>query len=313
MSRRVLVTGGAGFIGSHLVRRLVEEGDDVRVLDDLSTGKRENLLEVADSVELVEGDLRDPSALGRAVAGCECVFHEAALPSVPRSIVDPITSHEVNATGTLLVLEAARQAGVRRLVYAASSSAYGETETLPKSEDLPTSPLSPYGVSKLAGELYARVYAVVHGMETVSLRYFNVFGPRQDPDSPYAAVIPLFIARLSNGERPKIYGDGEQSRDFTYVENVVEANLLASKAAGLGGVTVNVACGAQTTLNELAGLLGEILGGDATPEYSPPRPGDIRHSYADISTARRILGYRPRVDLRDGLRRTAEWFLAARK
>ncbi|MBI4615999.1 MAG: SDR family oxidoreductase [Planctomycetes bacterium] len=305
-----LVSGGAGFIGSHLVARLLEDGVRVRVLDNLSTGRRSNLDGLRGPLEFFEADLSRADVLSRALAGCDCVFHQAAIPSVPRSIEEPVASHEANGTGTLFVLEAARRAGVRRLVYAASSSAYGESEVLPKHEGLLPDPVSPYAVAKLAGEMYCKVYAVVHGMETVSLRYFNVFGPRQDPESPYSAAVPKFLARMCAGRPPVIYGDGEQSRDFTYVENVVEANLLAARAPQLAGQVVNIACGRRTTLNELVGWLGELLGRRFAPEYAPPRPGDIRHSHADIRRAAELLGYRPTVDVREGLARTVEWFLA---
>jgi UDP-glucose 4-epimerase len=303
-----LVTGGGGFIGSNIVRALLERGATVRVLDSFATGRRTNFEELADRVELVEADLRDDAAIQRAVRGVEVVFHQGALPSVARSVSDPLTSHEVNATGTLRLLIAAREAGVRRVVYASSSSVYGDTPVLPKSEDLPTAPLSPYAVSKLAGEQYCRVFARLHGLETVCLRYFNVFGPRQDPASPYAAVIPKFIAAMTRGEAPLIHGDGTQSRDFSYIANVVQANLLAAEAPGVGGEVFNVACGERFSLLDLVAALNRILGTRVEPRFGPPRPGDVKHSLADISRAERLLGYRPGVRFEDGLARTVAWF-----
>jgi UDP-glucose 4-epimerase len=306
--RTCLVTGGAGFIGSNIVRALLQRGDAVRVVDNLATGRAVNLQEVRDRVELISGDLRDRGALDDAVRGVEAIFHQGALPSVSRSIEDPKASHDVNATGTLNLLLAAREAGVRRLVYASSSSVYGDTPVLPKSEELPTNPLSPYAVSKLAGEQYCRVFARLSGLETVCLRYFNVFGPRQDPGSQYAAVVPKFIRAMSNGEAPLIDGDGTQSRDFTYVENVVEANLLASEVPGVSGEVFNVACGQRSNLLELVAALNQILGTSIEPRFGPPRPGDVKHSQADISRARRLLGFQPRILLADGLARATEWY-----
>ncbi len=308
---RYLVTGGAGFIGSHIVEALVGRGERVRVLDNLSTGKRENLAAWRAQIEFLEGDLADLATVRRACEGVEYILHQGALPSVPRSVEDPIGSNEANVCGTLNVLVAAREAGVRRVVYAASSSAYGDSPTLPKREDMPANPLSPYAVAKYVGELYCAVFHRLWGLETVSLRYFNVFGPRQDPTSQYAAVIPRFICALHAGEAPEIYGDGEQSRDFTYVANVVEANLRACEAPGAPGQVLNIACGRRVTLNELARLLGEIMGAEAAPRYSDARPGDIKHSLADISRAQEVLGYRVWVPLEEGLRRTAEWFAPA--
>ena len=306
---RYLITGGAGFIGSNLAHALVAQRESVRILDDFSSGRPKNLDGIQDRVEIVRGDLRDPMVVARAVEGIEIVFHQAALNSNPRSIKEPGPTNAVNVGGTVLLLEAARKAGVRRLVYASSSSVYGElSPVLPKTEELPLLPMAPYGVSKLAAELYCRVFAQVYGFETVSLRYFNVFGPRQHPDSEYAAVIPRFLRRMLAGQRPVIYGDGEQSRDFTPVTNVVAANLCAAAATqGIGGA-FNVACGQPSTLNQLAAWLNEELGTSLPPLYEPNRVGDIRHSYASIRQAESMLGYRPRVEVRDGLRETVAWF-----
>jgi nucleoside-diphosphate-sugar epimerase len=304
----VLVTGGGGFIGSHLVERLLSDGHDVRVLDNFATGKRENLLEWADEVELVEGDMRSYERVHTAVRGCELVLHQAALPSVPRSVQDPLTSSEVNITGTLNVLLAARDEGVRRVVFASSSSIYGANPELPKHEDLLPLPMSPYAVAKLAAEGYCRSFHEVFGIETVALRYFNVFGPRQDPMSQYAAVIPNFITALLAGEQPVVYGDGNQSRDFTYVGNVVEASLLAMTADGVAGKLFNVAAGQRTTLNQLLDHLGALIGRAPDARYEPARPGDVRHSQADIGRAQRELGYRSSISLEEGLRRTLAWY-----
>jgi len=305
---RVLVTGGGGFIGSHLVERLVGQGHDVRVLDNFATGRRENLLEVQHDVDLMEGDVQSYERVHNAVSGCECVLHQAALPSVPRSIQDPLTSNASNVIGTLNVLLAARDSGVRRVVFASSSSVYGANEALPKGESLLPAPISPYGVAKLAGEGYCRSFTAVYGLETVSLRYFNVFGPRQDPLSQYAAVIPNFISAALRGESPTIFGDGEQSRDFTYVDNVVEANLIAMAAAGTPGSVYNVACGARITLTELVDGLSDALGQPIVPRYEPPRPGDVRHSFADLTLGRQELGYEPSVGFEEGLRRTVQYW-----
>lgn len=303
-----LVTGGAGFIGSNLVRALLERGGNVRVLDNLATGRRTNLADIATEIELIEGDLRDPAVVERAVRGVDTVFHQGALPSVARSLTEPLASHEVNATATLSLLLAARDAGVRRFVYASSSSVYGNTPVLPKSEDLPTSPLSPYAVSKLAGEQYCRVFAQLYGLETVALRYFNVFGPRQDPTSQYAAVIPRFIHAMRRGEPPLIHGDGTQSRDFSYVANVVDANLRAATAPNVGGEVFNIACGERHSLLELVSALNRILGTRIEPRFGAPRPGDVKHSQADIARARRLLGYEPRVSFEEGLALTVAWY-----
>jgi UDP-glucose 4-epimerase len=310
MSVSCLVTGGAGFIGSSLVRALLARGDSVRVIDNFFSGKRENLADVAKHVELIEGDVRDEAALARALAGVELVFHEAAIPSVPRSLVDPIASHEANATGTLKLLREAKRAGVRRVVYAASSSAYGDTPTLPKIETMRPAPLSPYAVSKLTGELYCQVFAGAYGLETVCLRYFNVFGPHQDPASEYAAVIPRFVTAGLAGKRVSIFGDGTQSRDFCYIDNTVEANLSAGSApaAEASGRVFNVACGLATSLNDVARQIGEILGKPLAVDYAPPRVGDVKHSLADITAARTHLGYRAAISFSEGLSRTVRWY-----
>ena len=299
-----LVTGGAGFIGSHLVARLVERGDAVRVLDDFSSGKRANLEPVRHRLELIEGDLRDGATVRRAVAGIEVVFHQGAVPSVPRSVADPTTTFDANVTGTLNLLLAARDAGCRRVVFASSSSVYGDTPILPKTETMTPRPLSPYAVSKLTGEQLCAVFTGVYGLETVALRYFNVFGPRQDPTSAYAAVIPRFLQALGTGERPVVYGDGEQSRDFTYVDNVVEANLLAATAIGAAGRAFNVAGGEAIAINAMLATLSDLLGVETRARHEPPRPGDVRHSRADIAAARDTLGYEVRVPFAEGLRRT---------
>jgi UDP-glucose 4-epimerase len=306
-----LVTGGAGFIGSHLVEALLARGDKVRVLDNFATGKLDNLVAVADEVELISGDVRDEAAVARAVAGCEVVFHQAALASVPRSVEDPLGTHATCATGTLVVLHEARKAGVRRLVYAASSSAYGNQPQPQKREsDLP-SPLSPYAAAKLAGESYCAAFWHSYGFETVALRYFNVFGPRQDPSGPYAAVIPLFIKALLAAQQPTIFGDGLQTRDFTYVENVVAANLRAAQASAAAGQVFNVGNGAAISLLDLMAELNAVLGTAVEPIFQPARAGDVRDSLADISRSREVLGYEPGVSLAEGLRRTVEYYRAA--
>jgi nucleoside-diphosphate-sugar epimerase len=310
MSRSVLVTGGAGFIGSSLVRALVARGDRVRVIDNFSSGKRANLEETAAAVEVIAGDILDAEVLSRAVQGVEVVLHQAAIPSVPRSLAAPLPSHDANATGTLRVLEAARAAGVRRVVYAGSSSAYGDTAVLPKVETMTTSPLSPYAVSKLAGELYCQMYARTMGVETVVLRYFNVFGPRQDPTSQYAAVIPRFVTAALEGRSPLVFGDGSQSRDFCFIDNVVDANLRAAEApaALASGGVFNVACGQATDLNTVLRLVGEFTSRPLTARHEPPRAGDVKHSLADIEAARTRLGYQPAVLFPEGLQRTVQWF-----
>jgi nucleoside-diphosphate-sugar epimerase len=307
---RTLVTGGGGFIGSHLAAQLLEHGYSVRVLDNFATGRRSNIDALGDDVELIEGDIQSYERVNKAVAGCEFVFHQAALPSVPRSVQDPLTSNASNVIGTLNVLLASRDHGVRRVVYASSSSVYGANAELPKREDGPAVPISPYATAKLAGEGYARSFHGVYGLETVALRYFNVFGPRQDPTSQYAAVIPNFITALMAGEPPVIFGDGEQSRDFTYVGNVVWANLLAMDAPDVAGKAYNVACGERMTLNRLVHELCDLLGSNVEPVYAAGRPADIKHSLADLSRARAELGYDPKVRLREGLERTIEEFRA---
>lgn len=307
--KSALVTGGAGFIGSHLVRRLVGMGTEVRVLDNLSTGRLGNLADVINDISFHEGDLRSPEAVTEAVRGAEVVFHEAALPSVPRSVRDPRTSLDCNVTGTLNVLIAARDTGVRRVVFASSSSVYGSNPTMPKVETLVPAPISPYAVGKLAGEGLCKSFSQVYDVETVALRYFNVFGPFQDPASQYSAVIPRFIGALLNGEAPHIHGDGEQSRDFTFIENVVQANLLAAFAGpdAVGGA-FNAACGYRTTLNELVEEIAKALGVEPKSVFGPEREGDVRHSLADISAAREILKFEPTVDLATGLAETVEHY-----
>lgn len=304
----VLITGGAGFIGSHLVRRLVGEGKRVRVLDDLSTGKRANLGDVGGDVELIEGTICDEATVARCVRGVDTIFHLAARSSVPRSVAEPAQSHAANATGTLNLLIAARDVGVGRLVYSSSSSAYGDTPTLPKTESMVPSPISPYAVSKLAAEYYCTCFAHCYGMQTVSLRYFNVFGPRQDPNNAYAAVIPAFVSRMVRGERPVIYGDGEQSRDFCYIDNVVEANLLGATVPTVSGEAVNIACGERTSLNQIVGYINEQLGTNLSAVHEPPRAGDVRHSLAALDRAAAVLGYRPKILFAEGLKRSIEWY-----
>ncbi len=314
MPTSTLVTGGAGFIGSAIARALLARGDKVRVLDNFFSGKRENLAEVARDVELIEGDVRDAAAVARACAGVEVVFHEAAIPSVPRSLADPLASNDANITGTLNLLHEAKRAGVRRVVYAASSSAYGDTPTLPKIETMTPAPLSPYAVSKLAGEHYCAVFAGAYGLETVSLRYFNVFGARQDPKSEYAAVIPRFVTAGLVGKGVTIFGDGTQSRDFCYIDNTVEANLAAASApaAGASGRVFNVACGAATSLNDVVKMIGEALGKSIPVTYAQARVGDVKHSLADIAAARSALGYKAAVSFQEGLRRSIAWYAERR-
>lgn len=303
-----LVTGGAGFIGSHLAAGLIAAGHQVRILDNLSTGNRDNLRDIADRIEFQTGDITDDAALAAAMRGVDCVFHCAALASVPRSVVEPLATHLACATGTLQVLNQARLCGVRRVVYSASSSAYGDQPTPRKKEsDLPL-PLSPYAAAKLAGELYATAAYRTYGLETVSLRYFNVFGPRQDPNGPYAAVIPKFISAIVNRERPTIFGDGKQTRDFTHVANVVAANMRAAEAPGVAGRVFNVGSGEALDLLTLLDKLGAILGAKIEPIFEPARVGDVRDSLADVSAAREVLGYTPQVGIDEGLRQTAAWF-----
>jgi nucleoside-diphosphate-sugar epimerase len=301
-----LVTGGAGFIGSHLAEELLRRGHRVRVADSLITGKRANL-DVIAAAEFLEGDLAEAAFAETACAGMDYVLHQAAIPSVPRSVDDPITCNRANITATLNVLVAARQAGVKRLVYAGSSSAYGDTPTLPKREDMPASPKSPYALQKLVGEQYCRMFTELYGFETVTIRYFNVFGPRQDPGSPYSGVISLFATALPAGKQPVIYGDGEQTRDFTYIANVVDGVLKACEAPKAAGEVINVATGLRISLNELLNTLNKIVGTNLAPVYRDTRAGDVRDSQADISKAKALLGYTPRVNLEDGLRLTLDW------
>jgi nucleoside-diphosphate-sugar epimerase len=307
---RFLVTGGAGFIGSHLVEALLARGESVRVLDDLATGTAKNLAtseeRSAERIDIMRGDIRDLDTVRAAVAGVEVVFHQAALASVPRSIADPLTSLLVNVVGTQHVLMAARDAGVRRVVYASSSSVYGNTDVLPKHEELPSRPMSPYALHKSTGEQLCVLFAQLYGLETVALRYFNVFGPRQDPASPYAAVIPRFLAALQKGRCPAIYGDGEQTRDFTFVANVVRANLLAAEAPAVVGQIINVGCGERISINRVLRYAAALLGVEARAEYLAPRVGDVRDSLADITLARELLGYEPTVSFEEGLALTVE-------
>ncbi len=307
---KVLVTGGAGFIGSHLTEALLRAGHQVRVLDNFSTGKRENLVfpEAYPLMEVMEGDIVDFVYCQKATEGMEYVFHQAALPSVQRSVEDPVGSNQANVEGTLNILMAAREAGVRRVIYAASSSAYGDSPTLPKKEEMMPNPLSPYALQKLVGEQYCRLFSQLYGLETISLRYFNIFGPKQDPNSVYSAVIPRFIDALVSGRPPVIFGDGEQSRDFTYIDNVVYANVLAMKVEKTEGEVVNVACGRRVSLNQLLKFLQDIVGTYISPIYEEPRKGDVRHSLADIGRAKALLNYTPVVGIEEGLRRTVEHF-----
>ena len=305
-----LVTGGAGFIGSNLVRALLDAGHAVRVLDNFETGKRENLAQINDRIDLIEGDIRNPTTCQSACADIEVVLNQAALGSVPRSIKDPITSNAVNIDGTLNMLWAAHQAKARRFVFAASSAAYGESPTLPKQEDMIPAPISPYGVAKLTCEHYCRVFYKAYGLETFSLRYFNVFGPHQDPTSQYAAVIPLFVSALLRKQPPVVFGDGEQTRDFTYIDNVVQANMLAADAKNAKGQVINIACQDQISLNRILDILRELLEVDTPANYTEPRAGDIKHSLADITRAREIFGFEPRVDFEQGLRLAIDWYKA---
>ena len=305
-----LVTGGAGFIGSHLAEELLLRGHRVRVVDSLVTGHRENL---PPSAEFIEGDLADPAVADLAVDGMDYVLHQAAIPSVPRSVKDPATSNRANITATLNVLVASQRAGVKRVVYAASSSAYGNTQVLPKREDMPANPLSPYALQKLVGEQYCQMFTRLYGLSTVSIRYFNVFGPRQDPGSPYSGVISLFASFLLDGRRPTIHGDGEQTRDFTYVANVVDAVLRACEAPNVDGEVINVAVGERISLNNLLRVMNRLTGRQLQPTYQEPRAGDVRDSQADISKAAALLGYKPIVSLSDGLRATLDWYRAVRQ
>ena len=313
LSGIAVVTGGAGFIGSHLAAGLAASGARVRIIDDLSTGHRENIEEIGGNIDFIQGSVADEQLLKKALDGVELVFHEAAIPSVPRSVESPRETHIASVDGTFSLLLAARERGVRRVVYAASSSAYGDQPTLPKTEQMSPDPLSPYAVAKLVGEYYCRAFTRVYGLETVSLRYFNVFGPRQDPGSQYSGVVSRFIATLLSNERPVIYGDGEQSRDFTYIDNVVFANLSAATASEASGMIINIANGERITLNQLLSELKDLTGKhDVTAEYRDPRVGDVRHSLADITMAREVLGYESKVGLREGLQRTIDWWKTSR-
>ncbi len=305
---KFLVTGGAGFIGSNLVEELLKRGNDVRVLDNFATGKRENLKDFEKDIEIIEGDIRSYHTVNQAVKGIDIILHQAALPSVPRSINDPITTNDVNVLGTLNVLDAAKEHKVKRIVFASSSSVYGDNPELPKHEVMMPNPLSPYAVSKLAGEKYCQVFGKLYGIETVILRYFNVFGPRQDPNSQYSAVIPKFIKLMMNDQAPTIYGDGTQSRDFTYVSNVVEGNILAATKEIETGLVLNCACHGQVTLNELVEQLSKLLNKNIKPIYGERKPGDIKHSFANIDLIREKLDFEPLVDFKEGLRRTVDYY-----
>jgi len=308
-----LITGGAGFIGSHIVRELLRRRQTIRVLDNFSTGTEENLHDCLSRIELIRGDVRDRRVVRQAVRGIDYILHQAALASVPRSIDHPVETNQVNVGGTLSLLQAAREAGTRRFVLASSSSVYGPSPRLPKRENARPNPISPYAISKFTGEQYCRVFFQLYGLPTVCLRYFNVFGPRQNPASQYAAVIPKFILALLQGTRPVIHGDGRQSRDFSYVSNVVQANILACRVEQAGGQVINVACGRRYTINDLAARLSRLAGLRSAPVHTAPRPGDVRHSLADITKARQLLGYRPTVSFEEGLERTVAWFKRARK
>jgi nucleoside-diphosphate-sugar epimerase len=309
MADHYLITGGAGFIGSHLVKRVLGAGGIVRVVDNLSTGSAERLINIRDSVQLLTGDLADESVAAEAVKGMDYVLHQAAVPSVQRSVVDAVGTNRSNVTATLNLLENCRKGGIRRFVYAASSSAYGDTEVLPKNEEMPTNPLSPYALQKWVGERYCKLYHELYGLETVSLRYFNVFGPGQDPYSEYSAVIPKFTTKLLTKEPITVYGDGEQSRDFTYIDNVIEANLLALGAPNAPGEVCNIGCGQRVSLNELIRILEKLVGVRAQVTYAPAKAGDVRHSLADITKATRVLGYVPKTKIEEGLRRTVEAYV----
>ncbi|MGH9430217.1 MAG: SDR family oxidoreductase [Terriglobia bacterium] len=303
-----LVTGGSGFIGSHLVDELLRRGDQVQVIDNLETGRAENLAHVLHKITWSKDDIRDLEKIRPHFQGVDYVIHEAALPSVPRSVADPVTTNAININGTLNVLVAARDAKVKRLVFAASSAAYGDNPTLPRVESHPPRPLSPYALHKLAGEYYCRIFYKLYGFEAVALRYFNIYGPRQNPDSPYTGVLSLFISAYLKGQTPTIFGDGEQSRDFTYVGNAVSATLLACQAKGAAGNVINVGVGERFTLNQTIQFLNRIFGKEVRPKYGPPREGDVRESHADITLARKLLGYEPKVRYEDGLKQTVEWY-----
>lgn len=305
---KFLVTGGAGFIGSNICKRLVSQGCFVRVVDNLITGKKSNLAEVIDKIEFVQADMGDSEVAQSAMKGIDAVLHQGALPSVPVSVDNPAATHRhcVDATFTLLL--AARDAGIKRFVYAASSSAYGDAPDSPKVETMPVSPLSPYAVAKLTGEYYCSVFCRIFGLETISLRYFNVFGPQQDPTSQYAAAIPAFVTSILKGQPPTVYGDGEQSRDFTYIDNVIDANLLAARAKRTNGEVINIACGRAVTVNEIIDMINKLLGKNIKPRYAAPRPGDVKHSLADITAAKKLIGFTPSIQFEDGLRKAINWY-----
>jgi UDP-glucose 4-epimerase len=305
---KFLVTGGAGFIGSNICRRLVKEGCFVRVIDNLITGKKSNLADIADKIDFIEADMGDEDIARQAMKDIEVVLHQGAVPSVPRSVDDPACTHKHCVDATFNLLLAARDAGIKRFVYAASSSAYGDSEVMPKVETMKDNPLSPYAVGKLVGEYYCKVFYSVYGLETVSLRYFNVFGPYQDPTSQYAAAIPAFVTHILNDTPPTIYGDGEQSRDFTYIDNNVEANLLAARAKETHGEVINIACGDKITVNEIIAMINEIVGMDVKPDYVPARKGDVKHSQADITLAEKVIGYKPVTGFREGLEKAIVWY-----
>jgi len=306
--KKFLVTGGAGFIGSNICTKLINQGSFVRVVDNLITGKKSNLTNILDRIDFIEADMGDENVARKAMKDIDVVLHQGALSSVPRSVDDPAATHRhcVDATFTLLL--AARDAGIKRFVYAASSSAYGDTPTLPKVESMPPGPLSPYAAAKIVGEYYAKVFYEVYGLETVSLRYFNIFGPHQDPASQYAAAIPAFVTAILKDEKPTIFGDGEQSRDFTYIDNVVEANLLAAKAEHTAGEVLNIACGRAVTVNQIIEIINELLGKNIEPLYTDPRPGDVKHSLADITLAEKTIGYKPTVHFKQGLQKAIKWY-----
>lgn len=303
-----LVTGGAGFIGSNMVRFLLEKGEAVRVLDNFETGKHENLTEVADKIEIIEGDIRDESVVRESVKGVQVVYHLAALGSVPRSIDDPKTSNDVNANGTFNMLEGSREAKVNRFVFASSSSVYGDSPVLPQHEGLPLCPISPYGATKAVGEIYCKAFYETYGLETISLRYYNVFGPRQDPNSQYAAAIPLFVSALLHDESPRIFDDGEQSRGFTYIEDVLQANWLAAQVKETHGEAINISTVNAVTVNTVVKTITELLEKDIKPVYAPPRPGDIKHSLADVALAKEVIGYEPKISFSEGIRMAIDWY-----
>jgi nucleoside-diphosphate-sugar epimerase len=307
---KYLVTGGAGFIGSNLARFILDKGHQVVILDNFATGKRENIVEIMDRITFIEGDIRDRRAADKAIAGCAAIFHEAALGSVPRSVEDPVTSHDVNVNGTVTMLEAARAAGVKRLIFAASSSAYGNQPLSPKHEGMVPAPISPYAANKIACEAYLQAYAAAYGMETLCLRYFNVFGPRQDPFGAYAAVIPAFVSRILHHQSPEIFGDGEQSRDFCYIDNVCHANWLAANAPAkvCHGQALNIACNHSTTLNQIVALLQKLLATEIKPTYKPTRLGDVKDSLADFTLAKNTIGYEPKVFFEQGLTKAIDWY-----